>query len=117
MSNLNDQQDWPMAIDNNYRLLEPSAPIYPRCWCCNTVAFKKCSMCETQLCLEHESRVAIEKEWCVTYPEKTYYSTLVLCSECAEKETSQRRFRSMSTVFALILFIILIIIIILTPTA
>lgn len=117
MSNLNHQEDWPVAIDNNYRLLEPIAPKYPTCWCCNTVAYKKCNVCNAQLCLEHECRVPFEKEWCVTFSEKIYYSTLVLCSDCQEKETSQRHFRLMTGIFAIILFFLAFLIIVISQAS
>lgn len=110
-SNVN---EWPLAMDHHYHVLQPSAPMYPTCSCCHCLAFKKCNLCNTTLCLEHESRIPIEKEWCITFPEKTYYSTLVLCSECREKEISQRRFKMISASFGIVLFVILLVIFILS---
>lgn len=96
---------WPIAI-SDYHLLEPTAPAYTRCVFCPSMALIKCAFCSTPLCLQHQERIVVEDEWCVSTPEKAYYANLVLCTECKEKEAGRRSLRVMSTIFVVVLIFI-----------
>jgi hypothetical protein len=104
---------WPIAssvFDDDYHLLQPSAPHYAMCGYCRNTAMYKCQVCSSALCVHHSYRLEMEKEWCVTWNEKTYYNTLILCDECKAKESRLRRIRLMSSLGGVILFVLLVMI-------